>query len=750
MGLPYPGPWFSLGKFFLLPRELNNNKKYSREDRLAVVVVVDDRVTNRNIICRLARTLGTDVKAMGFGDPRAALAFIKERPPELVITDFSMPEMDGAEFVLRCRSIADRDMPIIVVTAYEDRDFRYRALEAGATDFILSPIDHREFRTRAINLLTLSRQQRLVRQKAQALEGELADALRQQADNWRASEERLRRIIDTVPALITMSDGEGRCLLANRYRLALTGGSEDENDENNDEGRTLEELFGKDYALRHRPLDRHVQETGSPLPSFEEELRDPWGRTRVLLTTKTPIPANGGIEPVLTVSVDITDRKEYERRLFYQANYDDTTGLPNRLLSMDRLSQAIARAERHGRKVAALYVDLDEFKKVNDTAGHAVGDALLLRAADRIAGCIRSSDTLGRLGGDEFLILLPDLENESQPELVVNKILEALRPPYVIGGSEFYLGASIGVTVYPEDGTVPEELLRNADAAMYRAKAAGRNTYCFFSPKISHDSRKRVEMERLLRHALEKRELDLAYQPIARVADGALVGVEALLRWRNGELGMVMPDQFIPLAEETGLIVEIGEWVLNTACRQAVRWQEQTGRPVRVSVNVSYRQFVGQDFAAVVEKALAASGLSPDMLELEITERLLMHDVGHALDVLSRLRRMGVRLAIDDFGTGYASIMYLKRFPFTTVKIDKLFIADVVESGDSASLVRAIISMAHDLKLEVVGEGVETARQLDFLRHRRCDLFQGYFLSRPVEAGAIAELGLLAPAAQPT
>lgn len=701
---------------------------------MSVVVVVDDRVTNRNIICRLARSLGSDVKAVGFCSPGAALAFMKESQPDLVITDFSMPEMDGAEFVLRCRSLPDRDMPIIVVTAYEDRDFRYRALEAGATDFILSPIDHREFRTRTMNLLTLSRQQRLIREKAEALEGELADELRQQTESLRASEEKLRRVIDTVPALITMSDGRGRCLLANRYRAILTGGAEDDAAT---ECQTVADLFGAEYWQRHEALDREVLETGRSLPGIEERWWDAEGRERVLLTTKAPIPADGGTESVLTVSIDITDRKEYERRLFHQANYDIITGLPNRLLSLDRLSQALARATRNGKRVAALFIDLDEFKKVNDTAGHATGDILLGKAAERLSKCIRTSDTVGRLGGDEFLVLLPDLENDARPDLVVHKVLEVLSAPYVIDGLEFYVGASIGVTMFPEDGAMPEELLRNADAAMYRAKAAGRNTFCFFSREISDESRQRVEMEALLRHAVGRQEFELVYQPIARVADQALVGAEALLRWRSRDLGLVMPDQFVPLAEETGLIVEIGEWVLNTACRQARQWQMRIDQPIRISVNVSYRQFVGCDFAAVVANALEGSGLGAESLELEITERLLMHDTKHALDVLSRLRDMGVRLAIDDFGTGYASIMYLKRFPFTTLKIDKLFIADVADSGDAASLVQAMINMAHGLKLETVGEGVETQAQLEFLRGCGCGNFQGYLFSRPLDADRI-------------
>lgn len=704
---------------------------------MSLIVVVDDRATNRNIICRLARTLDAGVEAVAFDRPQPALEFMAKRQPDLVITDFSMPEMDGAEFVRRCRTeIGDGNVPVIVVTAYEDRDFRYRALEAGATDFLLSPIDHREFRTRATNLLTIGLQQRIIRQRAQHLEVERDEALRQSAETLRRSEEKLRRVIDTVPALISASDAAGRCTLVNRYHATLTDAT----------GDTIEALFGAAYWQRHAPLNHKVLVSGGALPSFEEELRDGAGRSRVFLTTKAPLTSAGTeIDSVLTVSIDITDRKEYERRLLHQANYDDITNLPNRLLALDRLLQAIARARRNGTQVAVLYVDLDEFKKVNDTVGHAVGDRLLVEAAERLTGSVRGSDTVGRLGGDEFLVVLPDVEREGRPDLVVRKILDELGRPFLVGGHEFYIGASIGVTLFPQDGAAPEELLQNADAAMYRAKAAGRNTFCFFSPEISAAARRRVEMEALLRHAAERHELHLVYQPIAELAGGRIMGVEALLRWESAQLGPVMPDRFIPLAEETGLIVGIGAWVLETACRQAMEWRRRLGLNLRIGVNVSYRQFLGHDFPATVARALEQTGLPPDSLELEITERLLMHDVHHAHDVLLRLRQMGVRLAIDDFGTGYASIIYLKRFPFSTLKIDKEFVADVGDGQDGAALVTAMINMAHGLKLEIVGEGVETEGQLEFLRSRGCHNAQGWHLSKPKPPAELEKVLAAAP-----
>lgn len=444
---------------------------------------------------------------------------------------------------------------------------------------------------------------------------------------------------------------------------------------------------------------------------------------------------SGAIVRFVAVKEDVTMRKEYEKRLLYQAHYDDLTKLPNRLLSIDRLTQALARADRNREHVGVAFIDLDNFKKVNDTLGHTYGDDLLRVAARRLVGCIRASDTVGRLGGDEFVIVLPDLHDPAHALGVADKILEAFQEPFLILGHSITTTASVGLTIFPNDGREANILLRNADAAMYRAKDAGRNCCRTFHAGLNALAMHRLRLESLLSGALDRDEIFVVYQPQVDTRSGKLIGAEALARWRSPELGLVSPLDFIPLAEDSGLIEQIGRYVLETACRQLALWQHQLPPGTRIGVNVSSRQMSVPGFAGVVEQVLGATGIAPHSLEIELTESLFALRSASVVDTLNALRAMGVRLAVDDFGTGYSSLSYLREFPVDTVKIDRSFMIPV---GDEAadSLVRAIVTMGHSLGLQVVGEGIETAQQLTFLQDSGCDAAQGYFISKPLPAEA--------------
>ncbi len=454
--------------------------------------------------------------------------------------------------------------------------------------------------------------------------------------------------------------------------------------------------------------------------------------------------ADGAVTHVLAVNEDITVRKEYEERLLHQAHFDHLTNLPNRILALDRLSRAIVQNRKGDRVIGVMFVDLDNFKIVNDTLGHATGDELLVASAARLNEVLRASDTVARLGGDEFLVILPELDDVVDAEVAAGRLLESFARPFNLDGRDIFVTASVGITVAPIDGDDPHILLRNADAAMYKAKEAGRNAYQFFTPAMNEQAMHRLSLESNLRRALGEEQLAIRYQPLIDAETEKVVGAEALLTWDSPELGKVTPDEFIPVAEETGLIVPIGEWVLREACRAARSWRDATGLELRVAVNVSARQLMGAELAEATARALAESGLEPGCLELEITERLLMEDDRETMETLHRLRELGVRLSLDDFGTGYSALGYLKKYPFDVLKIDRAFVASLLEKSGDRALVKAVIAMGRSLDLEVIAEGVEEEEQLELLREWGCDLLQGHLFSRAVPAEAVPDLELRA------
>jgi diguanylate cyclase (GGDEF)-like protein len=416
------------------------------------------------------------------------------------------------------------------------------------------------------------------------------------------------------------------------------------------------------------------------------------------------------------------------------------TDLPNRLTMRDRVTQAISHARRAGQQLALMYIDLDRFKVINDGHGHRYGDAVLRAVGARLRGLLREEDSVGRESGDEFIVLLPGLRRFADAYVVAQDILDAFDQPFAIEGQEAHLTASVGVSMFPQDGDTADLLIERADAAMYRGKELGRNTYQFFSRLIGEETQARVDMESKLRGAIARGELAMVYQPKVSLATGRITGCEALLRWTNPDLGTVPPSQFIPIAEESGLIVPIGNWALRSACAQTRAWLDAGLPRVGVSVNLSARQFLQQDVVSWVLRTLDETGLPPELLELELTESLIAQDTGKVIGSIDRLRSAGVRHSIDDFGTGYSSLAYLSRFKVDTLKIDQSFIRNMREDRHEAVIPIAVISLAHSLRLDVIAEGVETAGQCALLREHGCDAIQGYHFSPPVEAAAFAAM----------
>ncbi len=437
---------------------------------------------------------------------------------------------------------------------------------------------------------------------------------------------------------------------------------------------------------------------------------------------------------------DLEERKRVEQNIRHMAHHDALTGLPNRALFRDRLTHAMAQADRYHQILAVLFLDLDRFKAINDTLGHNVGDQLLKIAAERLRSCVRDCDTVARLGGDEFTIIVDDIVEVKDAAIVAQKILDTLSQPFNLHGHEVFISVSIGLTLYPNDDENADNLLRNADSAMYRAKEYGRNNYQFYVADMNVKARERLMLESQLRRALDRNEFTLYYQPRVDLLSGHVIGAEALLRWRHPEMGLVPPVQFIPILEETGMIIPVGEWVLQQASEQNRIWQDQGLKPIRMAVNLSVRQFIQKELADSILSIIERVGLAPEFLELEITEDLLLEQNQTNIITLTKLRNRGVHISIDDFGTGYSSLSYLKRLPIDTLKIDQSFLRDIENDPDNKAITSAIIAMASSLHLNVLAEGVETEEQLAFLRAQGCNEIQGFSFSKPLTAEEFEKL----------
>ncbi|WP_241426227.1 putative bifunctional diguanylate cyclase/phosphodiesterase [Geobacter benzoatilyticus] len=565
-----------------------------------------------------------------------------------------------------------------------------------------------------------------------AIASYLMTVIRRETVAVRDGEERLSTFLDTANDLILSISPDGRVLYVNEAWQRTLGYSAEE--------AAAVSFFDIIHPSSREQCCSEFKRvfSGDALGPLEAVFTAKDGRLVIVEGNLTCSDSSGDSPVIWSICRDITDRKHAEEQLYRLAHHDTLTGLPNRILFMDRLQQAKALANRYQHQVAILFLDLDRFKIINDTLGHPIGDRLLQQVAHRIVGCVREVDTVARIGGDEFTIILVNVDNPEDVKKMGQKILKTLAAPFLIDTYELFVTTSIGVSLYPTDGESLDHLVKKADIAMYYAKGEGRNNVQFYSPRMDENADKRLLLETSLRKALDNREFRVYYQPKVDIVTKKITAMEALIRWEHPLLGLVSPGEFIPLAEETGLIIPIGEWVLRAACMQNRQWLRQGLPQMRVAVNLSGYQFQQKNLLETIRGILGETGLSADLLELEITESVIMQNPDFAVSVLNQLRDLGVHISIDDFGTGYSSLAHLKRFSVNTLKIDKSFVRDVEINSADAAITTAIIAMGNSLNLKVIAEGVETEGQLSFLSDNNCDEVQGYLFSTPMPADKVA------------
>lgn len=665
------------------------------------LLLVDDEPQISQSLSRLLRQ--DDYRILTADSGPSGLKLLEDNEVQVIISDQRMPQMTGSEFLTITKEHYPQTVRI-VLSGYADFSAVTEAINQGAIyKFLCKPWDDELIRAHVL------------------------EAFKRSELEWK--NEQLTKIFDSTIEGIMITDQDHVIQSVNPAFETITGYARHEV-----MGKTPECLYSdrhdtEFYAVIHEALKTTGQWYGEIWRCRKDGTVYPeWVSNTALYDLK------GNISQYVYLFIDITEQKKNEARIEYLAFHDELTGLPNRLLLNDRLTIALAQAKRNQWRAAVVFIDLDRFKNVNDRLGHDVGDRLLQGVTQRLKALTRVDDTLARLGGDEFILLLPKLDQNSGIHRVVHKILASFKAPFLVDDHELHVTPSIGVSVYPEDGENGELLMKNSDIAMYHAKDQGRNAYQFYASSMNTPVVENLALESDLHKALKQQEFVLYYQPQADAKTGKIIGMEALIRWQHPKLGFVSPDRFIPLAEETGLIHDIGAWVLRTACEQNYRWQEQFGRHFRVAVNLSSRQFQQADLVEMILEALIYSRLNSTSLEIEVTEGLLLQDTSHNITNLRRLNDHGIQLSLDDFGTGYSSLSYLRLFPFETLKIDQSFVQEITQVHRSASIVRAIIAMAHNLKLKVVAEGVETPEQLAFLRSQQCDMVQGYLIGKPLPA----------------
>jgi diguanylate cyclase (GGDEF)-like protein/PAS domain S-box-containing protein len=682
-----------------------------------IVLIVDDDITVRLLERRCLEKAGFVVEEAHNGE--MALSAFERLHPDIMLLDVRMPGMDGFETCKEIRKLPGGNLtPILMVTGLDDIESINCAYEAGATDFI----------TKSVNWEVLSHHVRYMLRASRAF------------TKLGISETKNRAFLNAIPDLMLRISKEGSILECKEAKE-----TESIIDSQEFTGKKLDQLLPGDVAVKAMHFVEQALQRGD-IQFFEYQIE----KDNTIYYYETRIVASGKDE-VLAIVRNISERKRSEQQIIQLAYYDSLTGLPNRLLFKNRLEQSTASAHRYGKKIAIMFLDIDRFKHINDTLGHSMGDMLLKSVADRLLKCVRKVDCIARgvieeineivarMGGDEFTISLTNINNVQDVSKIAQRILSAIAKPYALGTHEVYVTASIGITIYPLDGEDIDDLLKYADTAMYQAKDKGRNNFQFYDESMNTKTAERFIIENRLRTALSNDEFQLYYQPQIDIRSREIIGVEALLRWMHPEKGFLLPGTFIPLAEETSLIVPIGEWILQAACLQNIVLQATGSTSLFVAVNISGIQLRQKNFVETVLRTVHDAGLDPCRLQLELTESIIMENVETNINTLHELRSHGIRLSIDDFGTGYSSLSYLKRLPVNTLKIDKSFVKDIERNLDSTSIVKAIIDLGHNLNLEVTAEGVETEQQLAFLQKYGCDHIQGYLFCEPLPANQLIQ-----------
>lgn len=691
----------------------------------AMLLIVDDEPLVRKLLKMLLEDQGYRTLTASSGEE--ALAIVEQQPPDLILLDIMMPGMDGYEVARKLKS--DKSManiPIIMLSALGEHSARILGLEAGAEDFLNKPVESAELWLRVRNLLRLKAFGDYLKSHNLMLE----EQLQQRTIDL----ERFRSAMDASgDAIFLINRNSMRLIEFNRHACQVMGYS-------------VEELLCKTPAdLSDNTIEQleimydQIIAGRSPIEPIETRIRCKDG-SYIPVEMHREAYKTGDDWIIVGIARDISRRKETDQRLLKMAHYDSLTGLPNRNLFFTTLQMGLTQALLSNWQLAVVTVDLDDFNNVNETWGHLVGDQMLTELGQRLTNCLNVSDTVGRMDGDEFALILMIREGQVDPLQTVERVREKLREPFHIAGQLTAMTASIGIALYPSDGDDAHGLIKHANTAMHRAKKIGRDTYRFYTAQMNVEASARQEMEAALRDAVEKQAFELYYQPKIDLADGRVCGLEALLRWTRPGLPNVSPAVFVPILENLGLITQIGKWVITSVCKQIADWQTLGEKPFRVAVNVSGQQIIEGDLIASIQQVLVDHHIDPQWLEIELTESSLMENTSHTIASLKTLQQMGIKVSIDDFGTGYSSLAYLRRFPIDKLKIDIAFIREVTSNPQDAAIAKTIIELAHSLDLQVIAEGVETVEQLAFLTENGCDQVQGYLFSRPLPISELHEL----------